>query len=362
MASSSATTSAIFSRTSSVFTKKSSTTTTTVRSSAISSQNNEGIRFFFFFFFEEEGEGATATTTTVLGNRLHFFVVSRDSFTSECVRVDGKARRVLRRRGCSLETVASGVSQTVEVAKQVKEAYDEAVPVVTPYAERAFEAAKPLGEAAGGLANKYVAPVAADVISKASTGASGVVTQAPGALKQQGVDVAPVVSVVETTGKSAVDAALPIGKQALEYVSTASAGELGLLAIGAYVAYLILPGVLGVFAGAARGYAGDVGALEAYEMVLSGNTNIIDLRSENDKAKSGPNPPKGRVLEVDAKGESVEVTALKVSAMNGVGKGKKYIIVGGNSKGFAKALKNKGFNKVFVLKGGYGAWRNAGLP
>ena len=119
---------------------------------------------------------------------------------------------------------------------------------------------------------------------------------------------------------------------------------------------------MGVFAGAARGYAGDVGALEAYEMVLSGNTNIIDLRSENDKAKSGPNPPKGRVLEVDAKGESVEVTALKVSAMNGVGNGKKYIIVGGNSKGFAKALKNKGFNKVFVLKGGYGAWRNAGLP
>merc|ERR1712216_483113 len=108
---------------------------------------------------------------------------------------------------------------------------------------------------------------------------------------------------------------LPIGKQALEYVSTASAGELGLLAIGAYVAYLILPGFLGVFAGAARGYAGDVGALEAYELVLAGNTNIIDLRSENDKAKSG------------------------------------------NSKGFAKALKNKGFNKVFVLKGGYGAWR-----
>jgi len=36
------------------------------------------------------------------------------------------------------ETVASGVSQTVEVAKQVKEAYDEAVPVVTPYAERAL--------------------------------------------------------------------------------------------------------------------------------------------------------------------------------------------------------------------------------
>lgn len=260
------------------------------------------------------------------------------------------------------ETVASGVSQTVEVAKQVKDAYDEAVPVVTPYAERALQAAKPLGEAAGGLANKYVAPVASDVISKASSSASGVVSQATGALKQQGVDVAPVVSVVESTGKGAVDAALPIGKQVLDYVSTASAGELGLLAIGTYVAYLILPGVLGIFAGAARGYAGDVGALEAYEMVLNGNTNIIDLRSENDKAKAGPNPPKGRVLEVDAKGESVEVTALKVSAMNGVGKGKKYIVVGGNSKGFAKALKNKGFNKVFVLKGGYGAWRNAGLP
>merc|ERR1712205_184799 len=61
-------------------------------------QNNEGI-CFFFFFFEEEEEGAKATG---LGNRLHFFVVSRDSFTSECVRVDVKARRVLRRRGCSL--------------------------------------------------------------------------------------------------------------------------------------------------------------------------------------------------------------------------------------------------------------------
>jgi len=250
----------------------------------------------------------------------------------------------------------------VEIANQAKEAYDEAVPVVTPYAERALQAAKPLGEAAGGLANKYVAPVASDVVNKASSTAAGAVSQATGALKQQGVDVKPVVSVVESTGKSAVDAALPVGKQALDYLSTASAGELGLLAIGTYVAYLTLPGLLGVFAGIARGYAGDCNALEAYEMVLSGNTNIIDLRSEGDKARSGPNPPKGRVLEVDAKGESVEVTALKVSSMNGVGKGKKYIIIGGNSKGFAKALNNKGFGKVFVLKGGYGAWRNAGLP
>ena len=260
------------------------------------------------------------------------------------------------------ETVASGVNQGVEIANKAKEAYDEAVPVVTPYAERALQAAKPLGQAAGGLANKYVAPVASDVVNKASSTAAGAVSQATGALKQQGVDVVPVVSAVESTGKSAVDAALPVGKQALDYLSTASAGELGLLAIGTYVAYLTLPGLLGVFAGIARGYAGDCNALEAYEMVLSGNTNIIDLRSEGDKARSGPNPPKGRVLEVDAKGESVEVTALKVSAMNGVRKGKKYIIIGGNSKGFAKALKNKGFGKVFVLKGGYGAWRNAGLP
>jgi len=346
------TTSAMFSRTS-VF-KKSSTT---VRSSAISRRKTT-----------KASSSSSSSKKQQQKQQQQFLGVASTSllltapFPASASELTEKLAGFLDAVDAASETVASGVSQTVEVAKQVKEAYDEAVPVVTPYAERAFEAAKPLGEAAGGLANKYVAPVAADVISKASTGASGVVTQASGALKQQGVDVAPVVSVVETTGKSAVDAALPIGKQALEYVSTASAGELGLLAIGAYVAYLILPGVLGVFAGAARGYAGDVGALEAYEMVLSGNTNIIDLRSVNDKAKSGPNPPKGRVLEVDAKGESVEVTALKVSAMNGVGKGKKYIIVGGNSKGFAKALKNKGFNKVFVLKGGYGAWRNAGLP
>ena len=346
------TTSAMFSRTS-VF-KKSSTT---VRSSAISRRKTT-----------KASSSSSSSKKQQQKQQQQFLGVASTSllltapFPASASELTEKLAGFLDAVDAASETVASGVSQTVEVAKQVKEAYDEAVPVVTPYAERAFEAAKPLGEAAGGLANKYVAPVAADVISKAATGASGVVTQASGALKQQGVDVAPVVSVVETTGKSAVDAALPIGKQALEYVSTASAGELGLLAIGAYVAYLILPGVLGVFAGAARGYAGDVGALEAYEMVLSGNTNIIDLRSQNDKAKSGPNPPKGRVLEVDAKGESVEVTALKVSAMNGVGKGKKYIIVGGNSKGFAKALKNKGFNKVFVLKGGYGAWRNAGLP
>ena len=360
MASSSATTSAMFSRTSSVFTKKSSTTTT-VRSSAISRKTTKASASSSSSSSSKKKE-QKQQQQQFLGIASTSLLLAATPLPASASELTEKLAGFLDAVDAASETVASGVSQTVEVAKQVKEAYDEAVPVVTPYAERAFEAAKPLGEAAGGLANKYVAPVAADVISKASTGASGVVTQASGALKQQGVDVAPVVSVVETTGKSAVDAALPIGKQALEYVSTASAGELGLLAIGAYVAYLILPGVLGVFAGAARGYAGDVGALEAYEMVLSGNTNIIDLRSENDKAKSGPNPPKGRVLEVDAKGESVEVTALKVSAMNGVGKGKKYIIVGGNSKGFAKALKNKGFNKVFVLKGGYGAWRNAGLP
>ena len=356
MASSSVTTSAMFSRTSSVFTKKSSTTTT-VRSSAISRKTTKASASS-----SSSKEQKQQQQQQFLGIASTSLLLAATPLPASASELTEKLAGFLDAVDAASETVAGGVSQTVEVAKQVKEAYDEAVPVVTPYAERAFEAAKPLGEAAGGLANKYVAPVATDVISKASTGASGVVTQASGALKQQGVDVAPVVSVVETTGKSAVDAALPIGKQALEYVSTASAGELGLLAIGAYVAYLILPGVLGVFAGAARGYAGDVGALEAYEMVLSGNTNIIDLRSENDKAKSGPNPPKGRVLEVDAKGESVEVTALKVSAMNGVGKGKKYIIVGGNSKGFAKALKDKGFNKVFVLKGGYGAWRNAGLP
>ena len=356
MASSSVTTSAMFSRTSSVFTKKSSTTTT-VRSSAISRKTTKASASS-----SSSKEQKQQQQQQFLGIASTSLLLAATPLPASASELTEKLAGFLDAVDAASETVAGGVSQTVEVAKQVKEAYDEAVPVVTPYAERAFEAAKPLGEAAGGLANKYVAPVAADVISKASTGASGVVTQASGALKQQGVDVAPVVSVVETTGKSAADAALPIGKQALEYVSTASAGELGLLAIGAYVAYLILPGVLGVFAGAARGYAGDVGALEAYEMVLSGNTNIIDLRSENDKAKSGPNPPKGRVLEVDAKGESVEVTALKVSAMNGVGKGKKYIIVGGNSKGFAKALKDKGFNKVFVLKGGYGAWRNAGLP
>jgi rhodanese-related sulfurtransferase len=356
--SSSATTSAMFSRTSSVFTKKSSTT---VRSSAISRKTTKASASSSSKK-KQQKQQQQQQQQQFLGIASTSLLLTATPFPASASELTEKLAGFLDAVDAASETVASGVSQTVEVAKQVKEAYDEAVPVVTPYAERAFEAAKPLGEAAGGLANKYVAPVAADVISKASTGASGVVTQASGALKQQGVDVAPVVSVVETTGKSAVDAALPIGKQALEYVSTASAGELGLLAIGAYVAYLTLPGVLGVFAGAARGYAGDVSALEAYEMVLSGNTNIIDLRSENDKAKSGPNPPKGRVLEVDAKGESVEVTALKVSAMNGVGKGKKYIIVGGNSKGFAKALKSKGFNKVFVLKGGYGAWRNAGLP
>ena len=356
--SSSATTSAMFSRTSSVFTKKSSTT---VRSSAISRKTTKASASSSSSK-KQQKQQQQQQQQQFLGIASTSLLLTATPLPASASELTEKLAGFLDAVDAASETVASGVSQTVEVAKQVKEAYDEAVPVVTPYAERAFEAAKPLGEAAGGLANKYVAPVAADVISKASTGASGVVSQATGALKQQGVDVAPVVSVVETTGKSAVDAALPIGKQALEYVSTASAGELGLLAIGAYVAYLTLPGVLGVFAGAARGYAGDVSALEAYEMVLSGNTNIIDLRSENDKAKSGPNPPKGRVLEVDAKGESVEVTALKVSAMNGVGKGKKYIIVGGNSKGFAKALKSKGFNKVFVLKGGYGAWRNAGLP
>ena len=308
---------------------------------------------------EEEGNANNAVNAVATGVAATVLTSGGEARASELTE---KLASFLDAVDAASETVASGVNQGVEIANQAKEAYDEAVPVVTPYAERALQAAKPLGEAAGGLANKYVAPVASDVVNKASSTAAGAVSQVTGALKQQGVDVKPVVSAVESTGKSAVDAALPVGKQALDYLSTASAGELGLLAIGTYVAYLTLPGLLGVFAGIARGYAGDCNALEAYEMVLSGNTNIIDLRSEGDKARSGPNPPKGRVLEVDAKGESVEVTALKVSSMNGVGKGKKYIIIGGNSKGFAKALKNKGFGKVFVLKGGYGAWRNAGLP
>merc|ERR1719261_223878 len=130
---------------------------------------------------EEEGNAVNAVATGVAATVLTSGGEARASELTE------KLASFLDAVDAASETVASGVNQGVEIANKAKEAYDEAVPVVTPYAERALQAAKPLGQAAGGLANKYVAPVASDVVNKASSTAAGAVSQATGALKQQGV-------------------------------------------------------------------------------------------------------------------------------------------------------------------------------
>eukprot|EP00230_Micromonas_polaris_P001907 CAMPEP_0119208406 /NCGR_PEP_ID=MMETSP1327-20130426/620_1 /TAXON_ID=38833 /ORGANISM="Micromonas pusilla, Strain RCC2306" /LENGTH=365 /DNA_ID=CAMNT_0007204923 /DNA_START=21 /DNA_END=1118 /DNA_ORIENTATION=- len=280
------------------------------------------------------------------------------------------------------DKVESAINVAAEAVGKGLELAGSAADAAAPVVQRALDAARPVGEAGLRYAERTVGPVASDLVGKASGVASGVVSSAGAAIKSKGIDLEPVSGAAGAIGKFAQDEVTdltPTITGFADYLQTASPVELVQTAGAAGLVYLLAPALLGVFAGVARGYAGSIRPVEAYDEVLSGgNLVIIDVRGANEVQRGTvefPRRASSKVISVPREKLSgnfknmgdveATLTATKIASLKGVKKNTKVIILDNNGRGdapkVAKALGGQGFRKVFVLQGGIAGWANAGL-
>jgi len=260
------------------------------------------------------------------------------------------------------ERVGAVIDQGVDLAQQ-------AAPVVLPAAERAVKAVQPIGEAVGSYAGRALAPVADEAVKAAASAGSQAVGAADSALKAQGVDVSPALKVVGDGAEATAKVAVPLAEKAVDYLSHASGAELAQTGAELFAAYLLVPVFFKVLADIGRGYRGDLRPIEAYDMLLSGDAVIVDTRGA-DVTVQLPGGANRRVLVCDlgaaggfSGAASGKVAALKIASLKGVKRNRRIILLdqGGGNKSLAKALSKQGFGKVYVVKGGFNAWRSTGL-
>lgn len=260
------------------------------------------------------------------------------------------------------ERVGAVIDQGVDLAQQ-------AAPVVLPAAERAVKAVQPIGEAVGSYAGRALAPVADEAVKAAASAGSQAIGAADSALKAQGVDVSPALKVVGDGAEATAKVAVPLAEKAVDFLTHASGAELAQTGAELFAAYLLLPVFFKVLADIGRGYRGDLRPIEAYDMLLSGDAVIVDTRG-SDVTVQLPGGANRRVLVCDlgaaggfSGAASGKVAALKIASLKGVKRNKRIILLdqGGGNKSLAKALSKQGFGKVYVVKGGFNAWRSTGL-
>ena len=129
----------------------------------------------------------------------------------------------------------------------------------------------------------------------------------------------------------------------------------------------------------ARGYAGDVTAVQAYDDARLRPLHIVDLRSVKAQERGVPKVRGGRVLLVppvtvddgalrgrlaDVAALEIRSTAVVVAALKKIGKSSKVILMGPSAKSVAGALTAMGFGQVYVMDGEFDkkrGWVESGL-
>lgn len=261
----------------------------------------------------------------------------------------------------ALELIGAGV-------KVAKEGYDVAAPVI----KQGVDAVAPVVSEA----YKVTAETAAPLLQRAAPVVQDTVQSA---FKSTGVDVDSIsktTSVVTKTAEEGVTAAKPFLSQAINFLTTTEPVLLAEYGLGALALYYLTPALLGGFVGSLRGFAGEVTAAQALDLLASdGSAVLIDIRTEREKEASGladvPGGSKGKLLEVEfaftedrkLRGQlrdpgaiEAQVTALQIAALKRIGRGSKVILLdrfGNVSKAVAKELSRRGFGRVFVVTGGF---------
>lgn len=269
----------------------------------------------------------------------------------------------------SKEDVAGSFTKVVDTV-------DAVIGVGGKVAEQSFVVLRALGEAvkpalpvlqsAGEQALKLASPVVSDASRQATE-----------ALQGAGVDLAPFQSAFKTVADAAqpaFGAAKPIASETVQTIGSLEGTDYVVAAGAAFLAYLLLPPAWSLLSYGLRGYKGDLSPAQALDMVASQGYLIIDVRTENDKAKAGvpqlpsnaknkiialpleelPNKIKGMVR--NAKRAEAEIAALKISYLKRIGKGSNIVVMdsyGDNSKIVAKTLNSVGFKNCWVMAGGF---------
>eukprot|EP00878_Enallax_costatus_P000403 GHUV01000492.1.p1 GENE.GHUV01000492.1~~GHUV01000492.1.p1 ORF type:complete len:402 (+),score=171.48 GHUV01000492.1:78-1283(+) len=261
----------------------------------------------------------------------------------------------------AIDLLGAGVKIAQEgyevAAPVIKQGVDVVAPVVTEAVKVTAETAAPLLQRA--------TPVVKDSLSSAFTAT--------------GVDVNSITrttNVVSKTATEGVEAAQPFLSKAINFITTTEPVVLAEYGLGAVALYYLAPLLLGGVFGSLRGYAGEVTAAQALDLVANdGSAVLIDIRTEREKEASGladvPGGAKGKLLEVefaftedkklrgqlrDASAIEAQITALQIGALKRIGRGTKVLLLdryGNQAKAVAKELSRRGFGRAYVVAGGF---------
>lgn len=283
-----------------------------------------------------------------------------------------------------VDSAATFVDEATKVGVEVYKAAEGAATTAAPYVERSAKALKPLGETAGKLIEKKVAPVASDLASKgsqaASSAISGVVTEVDKTLVSQGLNVSVegTVKTVATEAPKAVSAAKPVVTSTLEFLAKSDPTTLAEYALALYVVYLSR-GLIGSFIGRQiRGFAGELTPPQTLDKLMADKSAVlVDLRTPDEVAAKGLlDLPKKQAKQVvvcerttlsggqfqNISDTETQVTAVKLASLKSIKKGKTVILLdqqGKQATRIAKELSSKGYGKVFIVKGGFLSWMDA---
>lgn len=281
-----------------------------------------------------------------------------------------------------IESTANVVTKTTDTVTGVAGDLTEAAKVVAKASEPAVSAATPIVKAGVGVAVEKGTPIVGQLFSTLKDAVnqgvdSETLSQASSAIKKA----------ADVTGK-AVDVGLPVATEAtkttVDFVTTTDPVVLAAGAAAAFVSYYALPPLAGVLADISRGYAGNISAPDLLDTLINKRCTLVDIRSDQSRVSAGePQLPsqarnkfvhwpvvkitrkeRGQVKGADA--IESQVTAIQIAALKKLpGKGSPVVIMdengSGQAKDIAKRVSSMGYSKVYVLNGGFSAWKSASL-
>ncbi|KVI06483.1 Rhodanese-like domain-containing protein [Cynara cardunculus var. scolymus] len=278
---------------------------------------------------------STSTTLSLLTLftspiEAHAFTISKDDVVSSLTQVEEK------------------IDLVQKVGYNVFEFTGNAVKTVTDFLKPAAEVAMPVLKQAGGEAIKIASPVISEASKKAQE-----------AFQSSGFDTQPVYDAAKTVADAAEQTgkvAKPIASTTVQTISSADPTTIAVTGGALVLAYFLLPPVFSAISFNFRGYKGDLTPAQVLDLVTSKNYTLIDIRSENDKDKSGvPRLPSSAKNKMIAKLEA-EIAALKISYLKRINKGSNIVILDtytDSAKIVARCLTELGFQNSWIVADGF---------
>jgi len=265
----------------------------------------------------------------------------------------------------ALDFAGALVGEAVGVADQV-----------ATVARTGAEYAKPYAEAA--------APVVEGALREGVRAATPLVKGGLSELQRSGVNVDGALKTVSDAATSAapiVKGGLGVAAAAASAISERDPATLSTILGLGVVAFLSLPLLLPLLAGALRGYKGDVAPAKALDLLTQADALMVDLRKPAEIEKGSPAMPKGRAANliqvpfdgiakslrssvVDASSLEAESTARIIASLRKASKARPTILLDSSSSqaaAVARKLSALGFSAVYVSEGGLDGWARSGL-